>query len=78
MRPNRAYAHEDAAAKLARARTETGPRTCKNIEGDLGFAECATCPHYGRITSPVQLGRNLSYEPGELGPIPLGYTRDGG
>ena len=40
-----------------------GPRTCRNIEEGLGFEGCASCPHHGRIKSPIQLGRSAGSQP---------------
>jgi hypothetical protein len=64
--------------KFAHARDDAGPRTCESIERDLGFEGCSVCPHRGRIKSPVQLGYSSDYDPGREGPIPLGYTKEGG
>lgn len=72
------YSRNEAQAKLAHARDDTGPRTCEKI-AELGNGEvCAACPHWRKITSPVQLGRPSGtrhgpYEASEVGPIPLGY-----
>lgn len=72
------YSRQEAEAKLERARTEAGPRTCEKI-ADLGNSEiCVACPHRGKIKSPIQLGRRKSsvtvrYEPDNIGPVPLGY-----
>lgn len=70
------YTEEETDAKLERALTEAGPRTCAAIEQDLdGTLFCSACPNRGLITSPVQLG--YGYEPGKTGPIPIGYLPDG-
>lgn len=39
-----------------------GPPRCDTIEA-AGWKGCATCPHKGRITSPVQLGDSLETLP---------------
>ncbi|GHB02230.1 hypothetical protein GCM10009069_26270 [Algimonas arctica] len=70
------YSEDETAAKLERALTEAGPRTCHAIENDLdGASFCSGCPNRDLITSPVQLG--YGYEPGNIGPIPIGYLSDG-
>ena len=72
------YDEREAQAKIERAIKSPMPRTCASIESDLGHVGCQTCPHHGKITSPVQLGNGpRRYDPGDEGPIPLGYTRDG-
>ncbi|MBZ0217343.1 MAG: hypothetical protein K8F25_12370 [Fimbriimonadaceae bacterium] len=70
------YKRDEAEAKFRRAREEAGPRTCQSIRQDLGQdLFCQACPHWGGISSPVQLGH--VYDPGTIGPIPLGYTSQG-
>lgn len=70
------YNEAETASKLERALSEAGPRTCTAIEQDLdGTSFCQRCPNRGLITSPVQLG--FGYEPGNVGPIPIGYLADG-
>ena len=73
------YSQREADQKLKRALAEAGPRTCRSIEFELGHRDCASCSAHGRITSPIQLGhkRGTNYDPGEEGPVPLGYTKDG-
>ena len=51
--PYPGYDESDTAVKLERAKAH-GPATCARVS-DL-YAGCKTCPHFGRITSPVQLG----------------------
>lgn len=69
------YSHHEAQAKYDRA-SKAGPRTCVAIKNDLGNAQfCDECQHAGRIKSPVQLGHG--YDPGKVGPIPLGCTNNG-
>jgi hypothetical protein len=55
--PYPGYSPDETGTKLRHALVSAGPRTCQNIEDSLGFGGCATCPHRGRITSPIQLGR---------------------
>lgn len=50
------YSPGAAAEKLEHARTAAGPTTCNRFR-DLNPAGCQSCPHQGRITSPIQLGR---------------------
>jgi len=71
------FKQRQAGDKFHRAVKSNAPRTCASIAEDLGHrALCDACPHLGRITSPVQLGR-VGYDPGEIGPLPLGYTSEG-
>lgn len=51
--PYAGYDESETAIKLARAK-EHGPATCARVSEF--FAGCKTCPHFNRITSPVQLG----------------------
>ena len=48
-----AYSHKDTESKLAKAMAASGPRTCQNI--DSISDKCRTCPHYGKVTSPILL-----------------------
>lgn len=71
------FSEREAVTKFRRAVAADAPRTCESIARDLGHADtCTECPHFGKIKSPVQLGRSL-YEPGDRGPVPLGYTAEG-
>jgi hypothetical protein len=73
---HRDYDQREAERKLTRAREEAGPRTCDSIRSELGNEKfCDACPHFGSITSPIQLG--ASYDPGRTGPKPLGFTKEG-
>jgi hypothetical protein len=72
------FRQQEAQDKFRRAIKSDAPRTCASIADDLGHrALCDNCPHMGRITSPIQLGR-VGYDPGKAGPLPLGYTSEGG
>ncbi len=72
------YDQSEATNKLRHALADAGPRTCASIDADLGHAGCATCVHMGGITSPIQLGSGRRiYDPGDNGPIPIGYNREG-
>jgi hypothetical protein len=71
------FNQREAHDKFRRALKSNAPRTCASIADDLGHREiCDGCPHWGRITSPIQLGRS-AYDPGPKGPLPLGYTAEG-
>jgi hypothetical protein len=73
---HRDYDRRESERKLTRAREEAGPRTCDAIRSELGNENfCDACPHLGSITSPIQLG--ASYDPGSIGPKPLGFTKEG-
>ncbi len=56
------YTAAETEAKLHRALTEAGPRTCGNIAHVLGAwsRHCAGCQHQGLIKSPLELGRRRS------------------
>jgi len=69
------YEQREADEKLARALAEAGPRTCEAIRAAGNDHFCDHCPHFGRVKSPIQLGRR--YDPGDLGPIPVGFTNWG-
>lgn len=43
--------------KLEHARADSGPTTCEHFAG-LAPSACMGCPHAGKITSPIQLGRS--------------------
>ena len=51
--PYAGYTEDETAIKLARAK-EHGPATCARVSEF--FDGCKTCPHFKKITSPVQLG----------------------
>ena len=80
-----AYSHKhpdfrerEARDKFRRAVKSDAPRTCASVADELGHGDiCDACPQRGRITSPIQLGRP-AYDPGASGPLPLGYTAEGG
>lgn len=51
--PHPGYSEDDTTAKLERARAR-GPATCAHVSAF--YDGCKACPHFGRITSPAQLG----------------------
>lgn len=54
------YNSAETQAKIDRALKETtGPTKCETFEG-LGNGRCEGCPHRGKITSPIALGRRPS------------------
>lgn len=72
------YDQSEAQKKFQRAVDADAPRTCHSVEEDLGHEGCLVCPSHGKIKSPVQIGSGpRRYDPGDEGPIPLGYNRDG-
>lgn len=72
------YDQSEAQKKFHRAVDADAPRTCHSIEVDFGHEGCRACPSHKRIKSPVQIGSGPPrYAPGDEGPIPLGYNRDG-
>ena len=42
---------------------QAGPTTCNYFQNKLLCTECASCPHLGKITSPVQLGNMVIAAP---------------
>jgi putative DNA primase/helicase len=63
-RPHPGYTPEETARKLQQALTaagkdrQPGPRTCTYIRNKLdGETFCSECPHWGKIASPIALGR---------------------
>src|SRR5207249_2146161 len=56
-RPYPGYSQRETTEKLAHALQAAGPRTCQSIRNELdGEPYCATCPHWGKIRSPIVLG----------------------
>jgi hypothetical protein len=55
------YTHAETQSRLDRSR-EFGPTTCAKFES-LNPAGCADCQWQGKITSPIQLGRNKPRAP---------------
>jgi putative DNA primase/helicase len=47
------YSFEETERKAEQAKQNAGPRTCKNI--NQIWSKCGTCPHFNKITSPIQL-----------------------
>lgn len=47
------YNFHETQNKLKQAMDASGPRTCKNI--DTLWDGCSTCPHNGKLSSPVQI-----------------------
>lgn len=50
------YSHSDTQRKLEHARSAAGPSTCGRLQS-LNPGACMGCPHFGKITSPIVLGR---------------------
>ena len=50
------YSPEETEAKAALTK---GPYTCETFRGLDEGALCEKCPHYGKITSPIQLGSEI-------------------
>lgn len=53
------YSFEDTEQKLSHAKRDSGPTTCAHFQS-INPAPCIDCPHNGKITSPIQLGRKLT------------------
>ena len=62
-----AYSEDETARELARA-GGFGPSTCAVIRGSCEVDFCAVCPHLGKVTSPILLGRQAP------GPVPVHTT----
>lgn len=52
------YTADDTARKLDQAEAAAGPTTCARFEA-LNPGPCSTCQFRGKITSPIQLGRQI-------------------
>lgn len=52
-RPYKGYSYEETERKANQAKENAGPRTCKNINGI--WSKCGSCPHFNKITSPIQI-----------------------
>src|SRR5713101_6005847 len=50
------YTERETQERLDRARTLTGATTCARFH-ELNPAACERCPHWGKINSPIVLGR---------------------
>lgn len=69
------YDAREAGAKFERGVSEAGPRTCAAIRDAGNEQFCGSCPKWGQVTSPLELGR--TYDAGDHGPIPFGFTSHG-
>ena len=56
-RPHPGYSESETENKRLHVLNNGGPVTCKTVADQLGFEGCASCVHRGKITSPIQLGR---------------------
>lgn len=55
------YTHAETDRKIRQALgPKSGPRTCKNIRENGGEFYCQDCPHWGKIKSPISMGRVAS------------------
>ena len=55
--PYAGYSASETDAKIDHALQAAGPRTCKTTSESPADAEgCRKCPHWGKITSPIELG----------------------
>ncbi len=71
------YSYEDTARKLEQGRRNSGPTTCERFQS-LNPTGCAGCPHFGRVVSPIQLGRTQAAEPAAAdGASPFTATSSG-
>lgn len=83
-RGDQRYREDDTNAKLAQYRgNATGPSTCARF-GVLNGIGCVGCQYAGKVTSPIQLGRDVSVAVqatapglGTLPPIPKPYKWQG-
>lgn len=55
-----AYSPDETDAKLAQV-AKVGPTLCTTFEAH-DPAKCAACPHWGKIKTPLVLGRDVRYE----------------
>ena len=56
------YSPQNTEFKAAETLKATGPRTCAGFD-ELNPGVCTTCPHWGKITTPIELGRKLKATP---------------
>ncbi len=58
------YTPAETDAKLVQALTSAGPRTCVDVAHHRGgfVPFCSKCHHFGRIKSPILLGRRVRGE----------------
>ncbi len=76
-RKHHKFKERETREKFRNAAKSNAPRTCRSVAEELGHKTlCEACPHYGGITSPIQLGR-AAYDPESHGPVPLGYSAEG-
>lgn len=61
--PDPRYTTAETTRKLSHALSDAGPAKCSSIASNLGFSGCTSCPHFGRIKSPI----NLPVTPIDLG-----------
>jgi hypothetical protein len=60
-RPHPNYTHRETTKKLHQARTAAGPVRCETVANKLGQGQfCNSCKHWGRISSPINLGTPVS------------------
>ena len=52
--PHPQYSKSETDAKLDKALVASGPSTCERIQKD-GWSKCTECPHFGKITSPINI-----------------------
>ncbi|MFN3652582.1 MAG: phage/plasmid primase, P4 family [Armatimonadota bacterium] len=65
------YDQAETQEKLDHARRTSRPRTCSAIRMELdGEPYCSGCPHWGKIRSPIALGRGFIAEADLLAPPP--------
>lgn len=57
-RPYPSYSPEETAKKFRHAAEDAGPRTCSAVAAEgWGQPYCGACPHRGKISTPLVLGR---------------------
>jgi hypothetical protein len=54
------YSYDETEAKAERAQAANRPMTCETIASRTDGRWCTGCPHWGRIKSPVMLGRGAA------------------
>jgi hypothetical protein len=53
------YSADETDREYEKVMADTGPWKCATIQRQLGFRGCASCSHFGQITSPIQLGSSI-------------------
>jgi hypothetical protein len=56
------YSEADTDQKIEHAYTDTGPYLCKTIQDRINGAFCKSCPHRGKVSTPLLLGEQATHD----------------